>query len=490
MNKVLPFILLLFIHFSKCFKINSWKSSGHTPFCSLKRVSYFKELKCQNSYSPFCSLRNNVINSNGCDVFDELYVYHTPVLLNEVVGILNSGNLPKQKNESSSSKDGNDKQLSVNHTLNNGTAIMDDEERIIHRKKGNIMESAEKAHVKRSDNANVFFADNALSSAHGRKEGRAHDGGEMEYYIDATLGGGGHTMEMLRRISNCKIVAIDKDIESIYYNKLKLQRYVNKNKVILIHGDYRNILHLLDRHSLPLFNSYSGILIDLGVSSHQLKSRERGFSYKYNGVLDMNMDAYTKKEYANMCRDNKNRGNCSHSDNDDPRDRCINMQTEKKRIHIVLNTYSFTKLKFIIETLGQEKKAFKIAKKIVQWRKQNGQITTTYELKDIILSTCKKNYKANNKVLSRVFQSFRIYINDELKALKELLLSSHKLLAQGKKLIVISYHSLENKCIEMFVQKRKDFWKQLNEKPITPSERELKVNNSSRSAKMFVFEKK
>ncbi|KJP88700.1 hypothetical protein AK88_01581 [Plasmodium fragile] len=319
-----------------------------------------------------------------------------------------------------------------------------------------------------------------------------------EYYIDATLGGGGHTQEILKNFSpTSKVIAIDKDIESIYYNKQKLQRYVDVNKLTMIHGDYRHIIHLLHRHDLPLFGSYSGILLDLGASTHQLRCGRRGFSYKHNGPLDMSMDKYTDEEYARMCRESEEcRGDDSHEDyqcsetNQIKRANWESPQTEpQKRIGDILNTYSPQQLRFIMHTYGQEKKASRIAKKIVQWRKTSGTIRTTYQLRDIVLSTCKKNYKANQKVLSRVFQSFRIYINDEMKALKEFLLSSYKLLRAKKRLVVISYHSLEYKCVEMFVHGRKNLWTKINDVDITPSEAELKANKSARSAKMSVFEK-
>lgn len=115
-------------------------------------------------------------------------------------------------------------------------------------------------------------------------------------------------------------------------------------------------------------------------------------------------------------------------------------------------------------------------------------ILTTFQLKNIILSTCKQNYKSNNKVLSRVFQAFRIYINQELKTLKQLLISSHKLLKTGKKLIVITYHSLEKKCVELFIEKNKQKWTKLHQN-VMPSDEEIKLNKSARSAKMFIYKK-
>ncbi|EUD66078.1 16S rRNA (-N4)-methyltransferase [Plasmodium inui San Antonio 1] len=458
------------------------------------------------------------------NILDSSYVYHIPVLADEVVRYLR-GDDPREDNTEGSHSEG--QPIEGQRTGGETTEEHHIEERHIEEHHTDGVESPGEARPP------SFF----ISSRRERKEekgegttlrrkmknGKNPNGGTQqrgafskplsstylsrlspkqnipgEYYIDATLGGGGHTLEMLKKLGpTSKVIAIDKDIESIYYNKEKLKCYIDVNKLTMIHGDYRHIIHLLHRYGLPLFGSYSGILLDLGVSTHQLRCGRRGFSYKHNSPLDMTMDRYTDEEYARMCRESAERsGGASKEDcqydeaNQIKRVNWESPQTvPKKRIGEILNTYSLQQLRFIMHTYGQEKKASKIAKKIVQWRKSSGTITTTYQLRDIVLSTCRQNYKANQKVLSRVFQSFRIYINDEMKALREFLLSSYKLLRGGKRLVVISYHSLEYKCVEMFVHGRKNLWEKVNDVDITPSEGELKVNKSARSAKMLVFEK-
>ncbi|CRH02794.1 S-adenosyl-methyltransferase, putative [Plasmodium relictum] len=471
MYKLLAIFICLFNNY-KCFKVKNWKNNNkpfYLNYLIKKNIVLYRGNKINHS---FFSLRNNSREQNESDIFDKSYVYHTPVLLNEVIQYINNNELHNEINENINNSDNSDLKLTLNASNKNTT--IPNINKSFDKQKFSLYESKCINGVKMQ----TFKNDNSIKSFNLSKKLKiTNDGKEINYYIDATLGGGGHTLEILKKIKNSKVIAIDKDIESIYYNKLKLKNYIDQNKLILIHGDYRDILHLLNYNSLPLSN-YSGVLIDLGVSSHQLKSNKRGFSYKYNGILDMNMNKYTEKEFMNSYFSNSN-GIIPNN----------NSGNLNNKIHRILNTYSLKKLKYIIEMFGEEKKALKIAKKIVQWRKNNGKITTTYDLKHIILLTCKKNYKSNNKVLSRVFQSFRIYINDELKALKELLISAHKILKPGKRLITISYHSLEKKCIEKNVEKKKELWIKINKNAITPSENEIKLNNSSRSAKMFVFEK-
>ncbi|VWU48668.1 S-adenosyl-methyltransferase, putative [Hepatocystis sp. ex Piliocolobus tephrosceles] len=448
---ILLFIIVWFFfnNYSKCFNIKKYQNYGSIISHSNNNSNTFKKKNYHLSYNFNFFIKNKAICLKEKEnLFDEFYVYHTPVLLNEVIQIFKNDQINEQTGTRVIEKN-------INTSSHVGTA------------------SSNLNDLKKKNATDLLNLNIPLLP----KETIPNKIEQSEYYIDATLGGGNHTFEILKQIPNCKVIAIDKDIESIYYSKLKLQSYIDKNRLNLIHGDYRDILHLLHNNGLPLFNNYSGILIDLGVSTHQLKCSKRGFSYKYNGILNMNMNKYTAQEYI-------------YSNSDNIKKTYIKKNAEKNNIHTILNTYSLKKLKYIIETFGQEKKALKIAKKIIQWRKNNKKIITTYDLKDIILSTCKKNYKANNKVLSRVFQSFRIYINDELKALKELLLSTPKLLKQGKKLIVISYHSLEYEYIQKFVQNKTNIWTTIKDNPITPNENEIKLNTSARSAKMYVFQKK
>lgn len=426
-------------------------------FASYPKIIPQKDTLCPNRTFV---LKNGELKNNSPILFTDSYEYHKPVMLKEVIQFLSRSETSEENTctdetwKRDSSQDGSDQ-------LDQKTGV----------------KSFRKC-LKRNDIAiNGVDKENKTKNETNAKEER------VECFIDATLGGGGHTLEILKKIKNSKIVAFDKDIEALYYSKRKLDKYVKTNQLIMIHGDFRNVLHLLNKHSLPLKN-YSGMLIDLGVSLHQLKSYKRGFSYKYDGILNMNMDQYNDgymQQSSMKHRDVKH--NSKSSDANELKHHCT-------KIHYVLNTFSAKKLQFIMESLGEEKKARKIAKKIVYWRKHIGKITTTLDLKNIVLLTCKNNYKANNKVLSRVFQAFRIYINDELNALKELLFAAYKLLKPLGRLITISYHSLEDKCVTKTVLNKKKLWTQINKEVITPTAEEIKKNNSSRSAKMRVFEKK
>ncbi|GAW83742.1 S-adenosyl-methyltransferase mraW [Plasmodium gonderi] len=549
----LLFVLLnTFIH---SYQIKYLHETFITPFFSRKRCSIstnrgqFKGvLKFKYHSFSHISIKEKGENQNESNIFDKSYVYHTPVLVDEVIEYLRNDSF-RNGGQRRHHTDGDDPKgipplYDGNKTVGGKIKEKEKEISVVRGKMENCEtlnegKSQRGAFARPSASASSVLApdlsspapdssfptpnsssptpdlssptpdlssptpDSALptSSPSSSVPFLPMEVNSTEYYIDATLGGGGHTMEILKNFpQTCKVIAVDKDIESIYYNKHKLQKYLDQEKLTIIHGDYRNIMNLLYRHSLPLFGKYSGILIDLGMSTHQLKCRKRGFSYKYNDLLDMCMDKYTTAEYAKMCgftdpydskgpsisRDSNQSDNSKDSNN---MNEFSTTNASKKQIGRILNKYNYTQLKFIMYTYGQEKKASKIAKKIIQWRKSNGMITTTYHLRDIILSTCKQNYKANQKVLSRVFQSFRIYINDELNALKEFLLSCYKLLKPRKRLVVISYHSLEYRCVEAFIQGEKKLWVKVNENVITPSEMELKVNNSARSAKMSVFEK-
>lgn len=499
-------IFVLFLDIYDCFKIKNFEYPNTHPVyrnCSIK--------KCNSLHKGYYNSRTYQIKKNvqepneQTNKFDDTYIYHTPVLLREVIYYM-------MKDEENSSVSSFDQNMNDNRDTkcysNNINSINNNINSIncsnSSKSQGYILEKTwchlnnnmnrssrsikncsflnEKKDIEYIEECSENFNSKNTNNLCKNSYTTNYNNEQVNYYIDATLGGGGHTLEILNKIPNCRIIGIDKDIEALYYNKIKLKRFVNNNKLKLIHGDYGNILHLLHLHSLPIFNYYSGILIDLGVSSHQLKCCDRGFSYKYNGILDMNMNKYTESQYLSKLFRNDN----EHIN--DINDIKKNPKNSYNKLHNILNTYSLKKLKFIIDTYGEEKKALKIAKKIIQWRKENGMILTTFQLKNIILSTCKQNYKSNNKVLSRVFQAFRIYINQELKTLKQLLISSHKLLKTGKKLIVITYHSLEKKCVELFIEKNKQKWTKLHQN-VMPSDEEIKLNKSARSAKMFIYKK-
>lgn len=263
------------------------------------------------------------------------------------------------------------------------------------------------------------------------------------WYIDATLGGGGHTEKILKL--GGRVIGIDQDEDSIKEVSRKLKNYINSKHLILIQNNFTNI----DKND----HQISGILFDLGVSSHQLDTTERGFSFRKDAELDMRMDK--------------------------------SLEVTAQDLINGLNSGELTQL---FEKFGEEKFAKKIAKIIVLER-QKEKITTTGQLADLI----KKNIYSKEKIhpATRVFQALRIAVNDELNSLKEALPKAFDILEPGGKLIVISFHSLEDRIVKNFFKEleEKNSAKILTDKPIEPSEKEVYENPRSRSSKLRAIEK-
>ncbi len=263
------------------------------------------------------------------------------------------------------------------------------------------------------------------------------------WYIDATLGGGGHTEKILKL--GGKVIGIDQDEDSIKEVSRKLKNYINSKHLILIQNNFTNIAK--QDHKV------SGILFDLGVSSHQLDTAERGFSFRKDAELDMRMGKSLEVTAADLING--------------------------------LNSGELTQL---FEKFGEEKFAKKIAKIIVLER-QKEKITTTGQLADLI----KKNIYSKEKIhpATRVFQALRIAVNDELNSLKEALPKAFDILEPGGKLIVISFHSLEDRIIKNYFREleEKGSARILTDKPIEPSEKEVFENPRSRSSKLRCLEK-
>ncbi len=275
-------------------------------------------------------------------------------------------------------------------------------------------------------------------------------------YVDATYGGGGHSKEILSRLGeNGTLLAFDQDDDAIN-NK------VDDERLILINQNFRYL-----KNFLKLYNTYpvDGILADLGISSHQIDIPERGFSTRFDGELDLRMN-----------------------------------QNQLKSAKEVINTYSETELKLIFQNYGEISNSGKLAKTIVEQREKEA-ILTTVQLKKAISSCIPANFE--HKYLPVVFQALRIEVNEELESLKEFLLQTTQALKIGGRLVIISYHSLEDRLVKNFIKSgnfegevEKDFFgniktpfKQISKKPITPDENELKSNNRSRSAKMRIAER-
>lgn len=276
-------------------------------------------------------------------------------------------------------------------------------------------------------------------------------------YADATFGGGGHTSEILSRLSiNGRVLAFDRDSDAIA-NK------PDDSRLTLIRSDFRWI------HNHVLHQGYKdgidGVLADLGVSSHQFDTAERGFSFRYEAPLDMRM----------------------------------NQEAEKTAADIV-NGYGYEELEKILRLYGEVDNSRKIAQLICKAR-ETAQIATTGDLGKAIESALPKF--AEHKFLAKVYQALRIEVNQEMKSLEKFLSGAAASLKPGGKLVVITYHSLEDRMVKNFIKAgniegkvEKDFFgnatapmKAVNRKPILPQEEEIAANTRARSAKLRIAEK-
>lgn len=280
-------------------------------------------------------------------------------------------------------------------------------------------------------------------------------------YVDGTLGGAGHSLEIVKRLDSGKLIAFDQDIEAIKNAKIKLKSY--EDKVILIHDNFRNIKKTLE--DIDIFR-INGLLLDLGVSSYQLDSPERGFSYRYDAPLDMRMN-----------------------------------QSSQISAKYIVNTYSEEDLKRIIRDYGEEKWASRIAQFIVEERMKKP-IDTTGELVQIIKAAIpKKAREEDQHPAKRTFQAIRIETNHELDVIHDVLESAVELLLPGGVISVITFHSLEDRIVKNFfrdestgcicppeipvcVCNHQARLRLAHRKPLVPSEEELRENPRSRSAKV------
>jgi len=283
-------------------------------------------------------------------------------------------------------------------------------------------------------------------------------------YLDMTLGGGGHSIEILKKLDENKglLVGVDQDIDAINYAD---KRFENYNNYELYNHNFNDekLWKKLEEYK------FDGILFDLGVSMKQLKNAERGFSFNLDGPLDMRMDKNSKLTAAE-----------------------------------VVNSYGKKLLADIIYKYGEERKSRRIARKIVE----NRPIKTTGELADVVRScfSTGKRKKTRKDMATRTFQALRIYVNNELNILESALDHAIKKLKKGGRLQVISYHSLEDRIVKLkFKRESKDCIcppeipvcrcghkasvKLINKSVITPEKKEKDKNPSSRSAKLRVVEK-
>lgn len=265
-------------------------------------------------------------------------------------------------------------------------------------------------------------------------------------YIDATLGGAGHTIEILKK--GGIVLGIDQDQEALDFVKANLP-IEYRQQAVLVKDNFKNIKEIARQNN---FSKVSGILFDLGVSSYQLEKVERGFSFKKEALLDMRMD----KSLTTSARD-------------------------------VINSESLESITRIFMKFGEEPLAKAIALSIIKKRKKR-KIMTTTELAEIVTDV----YKSFKKIgdvhpATKVFQALRITVNNELEVLKKSLSEAVTLLEKGGRLLVISYHSLEDRVVKLTMQNEK--LRIITKKPIRPSYEEVRMNHRARSAKLRVVEK-
>jgi 16S rRNA (cytosine1402-N4)-methyltransferase len=285
-------------------------------------------------------------------------------------------------------------------------------------------------------------------------------------YVDGTLGGGGHSYEIAKRLENGRLIGIDQDEAAISAAGERLSEF--KDKVTIIRSNYSEIKKVLRNLSIE---NVDGILLDLGVSSYQLDTPERGFSYKEDAPLDMRMDTRNSK-------------------------------TAKD----IVNNYSEMELFRIIRDYGEDNFAKNIAKHIVRMREEKP-IETTFELIEAIKAAIPMKLRVNTgHPAKRTFQAIRIELNQELEVLKNSLQDMIDLLSPEGRLCIITFHSLEDRIVKscfktnenpctcppnfpICVCGKKPTGRVITRKPILPSEEEIEYNKRSKSAKLRVFEK-
>ncbi len=274
-------------------------------------------------------------------------------------------------------------------------------------------------------------------------------------YVDVTFGGGGHSREILTRAEDCSLYAFDQDEDA-------LENELDDDRLTLIHSNFSDL-----ENSLKLYrvNEVDGILADLGVSSHQFDAEERGFSIRFDGPLDMRMGKGIQKTAAD-----------------------------------IITEYTWEELAEMLRSYSDLKGAGRIARRIKDVNNAEP-LKTTGALVEVIKKLAPPN--KHNKFLAQVFQALRIEVNNEMEVLKAMLEQTAKMLKPGGKLVVISYHSIEDRLVKNFMrtgkfsgEEEKDFFgnslspfKVITRKPIVPKEEEIEINNRARSAKLRIAEK-
>lgn len=284
-------------------------------------------------------------------------------------------------------------------------------------------------------------------------------------YVDGTLGGGGHAFEVCKKLKNGRFYGIDQDDAAMKAASERLQPF--QDKITLIRNNYCNTKQALEEHGI---RGVDGIVLDLGVSSYQLDTEERGFSYRYDAKLDMRMD-----------------------------------RRQQITAKDIVNTYSERDLYRVIRDYGEDQFAKNIAKHICLARSKQ-EVNTTNELNEIIKAAIPAKMRQNGHPSKKTFQAIRIECNQELDVLRDSLDDLVGLLNTKGRLCIITFHSLEDRIVKSAFKKyenpctcppefpvcacgKKTLGKVITRKPLLPSEVELEQNSRSKSAKLRIFEK-
>ena len=274
-------------------------------------------------------------------------------------------------------------------------------------------------------------------------------------YVDVTFGGGGHSKEILNFLKSGRLVAFDADIDAMA-NSLKDERFM------LLTQNFKYLSNNLRFHGIP---GIDGLIADLGISSHQIDIPERGFSFRHDAVLDMRMNSAAKKSAID-----------------------------------ILSEYSVEKLSEIFRYYGEIRNAGRLAGRIDEFRKTK-KIERVFDLVNLVKPLTGRG--GENKFMAKVFQALRIEVNGEIENLKQMLIQTVDIMDAGARLVVITYHSLEDRLVKNFMRAgnftgniEKDIYgnfkvpfKQINRKVITPDENEILKNKRARSAKLRIAER-
>jgi len=274
-------------------------------------------------------------------------------------------------------------------------------------------------------------------------------------YVDVTFGGGGHSREILNYLKNGRLIAFDSDSDA-------MANSLNDKKFMLLTQNFKFLSNNLRFHGVP---GIDGLIADLGISSHQIDIPERGFSFRHDAMLDMRMNSAAKKSAID-----------------------------------ILSEYSVEKLSEIFRYYGEIRNAGQLSGRIDEFRKTK-KIERVFDLVNLVKPLTGRG--GENKFMAKVFQALRIEVNGEMENLKQMLIQTVNIMDAGARLVVITYHSLEDRLVKNFMRAgnftgniEKDIYgnfsvpfKQINRKVITPDENEILKNKRARSAKLRIAER-